>query len=114
LIRLGLETETLPPNPVQLFMANAEHLALLQQGTEIRNEWRLSNPGSLLDLSGANLFGAYLMRADLSGADLSNSDLRGADFSEANLRGANFCGQNLSGASFSKQNLSEANSARRI
>jgi hypothetical protein len=41
------------PNPAQLFlfMANVEHLALLQQGVAIWNDWRTTNPGSLPDLS---------------------------------------------------------------
>jgi hypothetical protein len=40
-------------------MANAEHLALLQQGTAIWNDWRIRNPGSLPDLRQANLKIAY-------------------------------------------------------
>jgi len=40
------------------------------------------------DLSGADLGGAYLRRANLSGADLSGADLRRADLSGADLRRA--------------------------
>jgi len=46
------------------------------------------------DLSRADLSGAYLSGADLSGAYLSKADLSGADLSEADLSGANiqpFC-----------------------
>jgi hypothetical protein len=82
-------------------MANAEHLALLKQGTAIWNDWRISNPEALPDLSRADLSwelwwanrtrNANLTReADLSGADLSRADL-----GEANLGGANLSGANL-------------------
>ena len=40
------------------------------------------------DLRRADLSGAVLRRADLSGADISGADLRGADLSDAVLRGA--------------------------
>jgi hypothetical protein len=48
-------------------MANAEHLAILQQGTAIWNDWRIRNPGPFPDLS----------RASLSRADLRQANLRG-------------------------------------
>jgi len=126
------------PEPF-LFMPNAEHVALLQQGTAIWNAWRIRNPGSLPDLSlaelrQANLSGANLRQADLSRADLKEADLKEADLSEANLGGAelseadlsrallrraslrvvnlsgvNFSGLNLSETDFSGAILSEAN-----
>jgi len=71
------------------------------------------------DLSGADLSGAYLSRADLSGADLSGAylsradlsgaDLSGADLSGADLSGADLSGANLSGADLSGADLSGAN-----
>jgi uncharacterized protein YjbI with pentapeptide repeats len=47
-------------------MANAEHLAILQQGTAIWNDWRIRNPGPFPDLS----------RASLSRADFRQANLR--------------------------------------
>jgi uncharacterized protein YjbI with pentapeptide repeats len=90
-------------------MANADHLALLQQGTEIWNDWRIRNPGSLPDLSLANLSGANLRQADLSRADLREADLSRADLKEANLGGANLGGAELSGAELSGASLRVVN-----
>jgi len=66
------------------------------------------------NLSGTDLFGADLSRAnlfwaDLSGANLSGTDLFGADLSRADLTGANLTGANLSGADLSGANLFRAN-----
>ena len=65
------------------------------------------------DLSGADLSGADLRRANLSGADLSDADLRRAnlrrvDLSGADLRRANLSGANLSDADLRRANLSGA------
>jgi uncharacterized protein YjbI with pentapeptide repeats len=107
-------------NPAQLFlsMANPEHIALLQQGTAIWNDWRTTNPelvpdfdGAKLsgaDLRGANLSRATLLYANLSEADLSEADLSGADLSRANLSEANLSRANLSEADLSEADLSEA------
>ena len=56
-------------------MANAEHLALLQQGAAIWNDWRIRNPGSLPDLSAADLSEALLNEANLRKANLRKADL---------------------------------------
>ena len=64
------------------------------------------------DLSGANLFGADLSRANLSGANLFGADLSGADLSGANLFGANLFGADLSGADLSGANLFGADLSR--
>lgn len=98
-------------------MADSEHLAILRQGVEAWNVWRMEHPDVTPDLSGANH-----SKMDLTGANLSGTDLRGADLSEANLsksdlRGANLTqggerwnlhGVNLSGANLSWANLTEA------
>ena len=57
-----------------------------------------------IDLSGADLSGAYL-----SGADLSRANLSGADLSRANLSGADLYGAYLSGADLYGAYLSGAN-----
>ena len=53
-------------------------------------QWRI-------DLSNANLRGAYLSCAYLSGADLYGADLSGANLSGANLSDADLSGADLSG-----------------
>jgi uncharacterized protein YjbI with pentapeptide repeats len=87
-----------PPSPLFSFMANAEHLALLQQGTAFWNDWRTKNPESLPDLNEAKLRAADLSGANLSKADLSKADLSGADLGQANLSAANLSGANLNRA----------------
>lgn len=74
-------------------MANKEHLHVLQQGTEVWNNWRYKYRSVQVDLSGADLReadlrGAWLLEADLRKADLSEAVLFMADLSEADLRGA--------------------------
>ncbi len=120
-------------------MANAEHLARLQQGTTAWNQWRLENlslvpdlsksnlSGANLknaivrranfeetdlrgaDLSGADLARAYLSRADLSNANIQTADLRETDIREAHLGGADLSRADLSGANLSRADLSGAN-----
>src|SRR5687768_6911065 len=54
-------------------MANEEHLAILRQGVEAWNAWRLEHPSVRPDLREADL-----RRTDLCGAHLSRADLIGA------------------------------------
>jgi uncharacterized protein YjbI with pentapeptide repeats len=89
-------------------MANAEHLALLKQGTAIWNDWRKRNPRSFLDLGGANLKGADLSFADLGFAELGEANLSRANLSEANLEWAHLERANLSEADLSRADLTEA------
>lgn len=93
-------------------MANAEHLALLQQGVEVWNAWRANNHNyeTLVDLvgvnfSGVNLSYANLSRANLTGADLSGANLSNANFKMANLGEVNFTGADLTGADLKMANL---------
>jgi uncharacterized protein YjbI with pentapeptide repeats len=115
-------------------MANEEQLAILKQGVEVWNKWRMENPqiyapdligfshyGANLkdaDFRGAKLRGAYLTRADLIGSNLVGANLTDALLSEANLseadlngaylRFADLGGANLNGAHLNGANLSEA------
>jgi uncharacterized protein YjbI with pentapeptide repeats len=88
------------------------------------NEWRLKNPDTRPDLSGADLSGAdltgadlrwaYLIRASLAGAHLNGAHLNGAhligtNLSAANLTGANLIGANLIGANLTAAHLTRAN-----
>ena len=66
-------------------MANQEHLGILNQGVEIFNEWRKEHLSARVDLSGANLGGAYLVAAELCQANL-----RQVNFCEATLNLANW------------------------
>lgn len=109
-------------------MANEEHLAILQQGVEVWNQWREENAftpnlsGS--DISGMDLLGVNFQRANLRGVNLQRTNLFGANLQEANLQEAklretNFIGANLlranliaanaQGAKFQEANLQKAN-----
>jgi uncharacterized protein YjbI with pentapeptide repeats len=100
-------------------MANQEQLAILMQGVEVWNKWRVENrsleivlDGADLreaDLGGANLIAAGLDGANLRGANLHESDLRGANLREGYLGEANLSGANLSGADLSEDYLVGAN-----
>jgi uncharacterized protein YjbI with pentapeptide repeats len=89
-------------------MANEEHLAILKQGAEAWNKWRLENPTIRPDLSGADLSVANLSEANLSGAILSVANLREAILTRADLSGANLSGATLSGANLREADLSGA------
>jgi uncharacterized protein YjbI with pentapeptide repeats len=110
-------------------MVNEEHLAILQQGVHVWNQWREEHPDIRPDLSkadlrwtilpaynlatanlrNANLHGANLRTSDLSGANLTKAELYGADFTTAKLVGANLSKAKLSEAIFLKADVSEAN-----
>lgn len=83
-------------------MANPEHLAILNQGVEVWNEWREENR-ERVELSFAGLQGQ-----DLRNVDLSHAYLAFADLSQADLRGANLTRADLSGAKLIKADLREA------
>ena len=83
-------------------MADPEHLAILKQGVEVWNQWRIEQDRAqrplkvgldyrvrLPDLSGATLEGFNLRAYNLSGVDLSQAVLHRADFQGALLYLAN-------------------------
>lgn len=81
-------------------MANPEHLAILNQGGEVWDEWREENPDIIPDLREANLYRAKLPHS-LSYADLREANLCDADFSSINMTGTILYRANLSGANLS-------------
>jgi hypothetical protein len=99
-------------------MANPAHLEVLRHGVDVWNAWRTKNPSIIPDLSGANLSGRNLVRADLNDMHLSRADLllanlSGANLSYSDLREANLCrtilvGADLLGAGLAFANLVEA------
>jgi hypothetical protein len=80
-------------------MANPQHVAILDEGVTIWNQWRKNQPDEEPDLSGLNL-----REEDLRGINLSHTNLRGVNLIGADLRGAN-----LIRASLFKADLREAN-----
>jgi uncharacterized protein YjbI with pentapeptide repeats len=120
-------------------MANPEHLAILKQGVEVWNKWRVKNSilypdlsrGDLrkYNLSRINLWGANLKKADLQNAILSYADLRVSNLEEANLintilfkanlrdadlREADLTGADLRESDFGETNLIGANMSSSI
>ena len=89
-------------------MANPEHLAILEQGVEVWNQWRDENPGVGPDLSEADLKRANLSGADLRGANLSRASLEGVNFFAAHFRETNFEEAFCLGTIFADVNLNEA------
>ena len=90
-------------------MANAEHLAILEEGVERWNAWRLENKDARVDLSKAHLTGA-----DLNGAKLTKADLRGAHLTGAWLIGADLTGAKLTGAIVSPVHLCSAHTLAQV
>lgn len=88
-------------------MANPEHLAILKQGVEAWNKWRLENPQIRPDLGNSHL-------RELKCAEQTISNERTAvDFNDVNLfakelYGANFGGASLSGAYLTRAYLATA------
>lgn len=94
-------------------MANPEHLALLKQGVEQWNRWRVEHPEVKPDLSYADLNHAYLSKINLSNiylghADLNYSYLSQADLSYSSLGYANLVHTDLVGSELVGTNLSYA------
>jgi uncharacterized protein YjbI with pentapeptide repeats len=88
-------------------VADPEHFAVLQQGAEQWNRWRMANPQVVPRLHKCDLRGVNLREVDLRRANLRRADLQSARFVQADLRGAD-----LTGASFSYATLISANLRR--
>ena len=81
-------------------MANEEHLALLNKGVVIWNQWRKDKPKIRPDLTDADL-----RKRKIIGFDLSETDLNGAHLDETDLSGSNLYRANLTGCWFIKTDL---------
>jgi uncharacterized protein YjbI with pentapeptide repeats len=84
-------------------MVKPEHLASIEQGVAVWNDWKKQQTQLPIDLRGANF-----RELDLSGIDLSQSELERAIFSDANLSHANLTGANLHRAVLYRTNLTKA------
>jgi uncharacterized protein YjbI with pentapeptide repeats len=101
-----------------------EHLAILKQGIEQWNQWRIDHPDIQPDLKydNDNFIGTNLSKFNFSGCDLSwvrfwgtnlsrvnfsRANLYGCDFSQANLNEVNFEGAILEYANLGHTNLGE-------
>jgi hypothetical protein len=82
-------------------MADEQQLAILHQGVEEWNKWRLQNR----DLQ-PDLFKAEWIRSNLVGANLSAGNLSSAKFVAANLGGADMTGAVIRWTSFGAIDLS--------
>ena len=94
-------------------MANPEHLAILKQGVDVWNAWRMENPDIKPQLKGAVLDDERLGDLDLDEADLSYSSLVNADLGESHLdhtvlRDASLVNAKLSRAVLVRTDLSGA------
>jgi len=95
-------------------MANPEHLAILKQGVEEWNGWRLKHPDIHPDLTSAYLSETSMdwSEPDVPGilgiANLQLVDLRGVSLAFARLQGANLRGASLVGAKLRGANLRRA------
>jgi hypothetical protein len=90
-------------------MANKAHLAILEKGVAVWNEWRKQSPDITPDLANANFSEAKLEAANLVEANLDAANLREANLREANLGGARLGGAHLQLANLSRANLGGAN-----
>ncbi len=71
-------------------MEASTHLAILKQGVDAWNTWRIDNPDVQAELNGADLTDAILITANLSDAECVDTILYEANFSDANLTGVDF------------------------
>jgi hypothetical protein len=92
-------------------LANPEHLAKINEGVKVWNEWRRQkqNLDIPLDLSEADFRKANLLTANLASANLRGANLWRANLLEADLIAADLCGADLTEAYLGKASLFRAN-----
>jgi|GEM_PF-331321 len=86
-------------------MANKEHLAILEDGVNSWNKWRLANAEVRPILSRTRLTGGDFRGIDFRNTDLTDTDLSGADLSETDLRGVLLSNADLTNANLRGSNL---------
>jgi len=89
-------------------MAIKQHVDVVLQGARAIAQWREGHEGVRLDLSGAMLRRADLVRANLNGVVLRDANLEWADFRWTDLIEADLSGANVSRADFHKADLAGA------
>lgn len=94
-------------------MANPAHVDLVRGGAAAVAQFVRENPGTPLDLEGADLSGldlegCLLGEANLVGANLSGTNLRRANLGGANLRGADLRNADVRDTALHRARLQEA------
>ena len=77
-------------------MEDKDFYALINQGVEVWNDWRVKNYQEIPSLTGVDLSGKKLTGINFRGINLSRTDLSRTDLSGADLSGADLSGANLS------------------
>jgi len=77
-------------------MADPEHLAILRQGVEVWNQWRMQNKSTSPDLSNADLEEMQMPGIDFHQTSLHRARLRSVNLSDGNLDWANLLQVDLS------------------
>ena len=86
-------------------MAISDHIAVIQNGKDAVQAWRVQHPNIQLDLSGASLENLDLRNMNLEYADLSGCNLSKANLQDINLAHATLKHADISNATFSRANL---------
>ncbi len=87
-------------------MANPDHVAILKQGVDAWNEWRVNaDLATRPDLRGVDLSGQDLALVNFENADLTGANLQRARFEHANLDHTVFQEANLNAAILAKAYL---------
>ena len=92
-------------------MADPRHVAILEQGVGVWNDWRQRHLNDRIDLRGADLSEQNLNRANLSEVNLRDANLAGTDLRDAKLTFSSLCGADLQSADLMGADLSNANLA---
>jgi uncharacterized protein YjbI with pentapeptide repeats len=79
-------------------MANPDHIAVLQRGVEIWNQWRRDSHSVVPDLRDADLSGMDFVNANFYEADFRNACLRDTKLIQANLNSTDLRFADLDGA----------------
>jgi uncharacterized protein YjbI with pentapeptide repeats len=87
-------------------MADSSDVAIVTGGKEAFQIWRDQHPGTILDLTGANLSNQNLDSYDLSGAILAQADLTSSNLANARLEQVDLTGAKCEKTFFNQADLS--------